>query len=89
MSVKGRERRNAMKVYSHTVEDMTRDANAVKEAVVFALERDGLLNGRAEDVLSKYVVVLHEKGWLGRLFRRFNGEEDKGEGLAVTVTKVV
>lgn len=78
-----------MMVYSMTHEDLNKNANAVKEAILGALERDGLLNKPADDICASYIVTLSEPGWFGRLFKRIRGQEAPKGTLAIDVFKVV
>lgn len=77
-----------MKIYEMELAQMTEMGNTVKETILFALERDGLLNKPATEIASAYAVVLVEPGVLGKLFRKLVGEDQKG-GLKVHVMKVV
>lgn len=58
------------------VADLTKNCNLVKEILLSALERDGLLKKPAAEICQDYAVVLAEPGWLGRLFRKVTGEKD-------------
>ncbi len=75
-----------MNMYSMTEADLTANANAVKEAVLRGLEREGLLKG-ADDLATKYAIVIHKKGFLGKLFDKLTGAGD--DQLAVTFVKIV
>lgn len=62
------------------------NANTIKEILLEGLEKEGLLKGTAKEIGSKYAVVAHKKGWLGKLLGRlFNGA---GEGMDIKVTLV-
>lgn len=77
-----------MQLYTMETSDMQKNANVVKEALLGALEREGLLKESAESIATKYAVVISKPGWLGTLFKRINGTYEKNT-LAVDVVKVV
>jgi hypothetical protein len=74
-------------VHVSSVPELTKNCNVVKEALLEALERDGLLKKPAAEIAQDYAVILAEPGWLGRLFRKVTGEKD-GD-LAVRILKSV
>ena len=78
-----------MNIYSMDLEDLTKSANVIKESLLFALERDGLLKKPAKEVAEAYVVVLHKRGWLGELFRWVWGEDKSENSLKVSIMKSV
>lgn len=78
-----------MMIYSLSCEDLTKHANAIKEALLGALERDGLLKKPAADICASYIVTLTEAGWFGRLFKRMCGQEVPKGSLAIDVFKAV
>jgi hypothetical protein len=57
-----------MTMYSAGIEDMTQNCNVVKEHLLYALERDGLLKEDAEEIAKKYVVVIHKRGYVPVIF---------------------
>jgi hypothetical protein len=57
--------------------EMLKNANAVKEVVLWALEREGLLTKPAAEIGERYAIVLHKKGWFGVLWDKwFDGIKD-------------
>lgn len=74
-------------IYSMTSDDLTANANVVKEQVLAALSRDGLLKAPPEEIAEKYPVVVVKSGILGRLFRKIQGLEPNK--LEVQVLKAV
>jgi hypothetical protein len=77
-------------MYSYTtggVEDLTVKCNLVKEVLLEALERDGLLKKLATEIARDYAVILAEPGWLGRLFRKIAGEKEGS--ISIRIMKVV
>lgn len=51
-------------MYTFTDQDvqLTQNANAIKESLLIALERDGLLKKPATEIAASYVVVIHRQG---------------------------
>lgn len=78
-----------MEVYTVTADNLTQNANVLKEAFLLALERDGLLKKKAEEIAASYVIVARQRGWFGRLFKRLSGEEPKDNQFIVDILKVV
>jgi len=77
-----------MELYSMTLVDLTVHGNGVKEALLHALERDGLLKEGAEAISKKYVVLIHKPSWFGRAIASLIGM-DKKDQLTITVAKIV
>jgi hypothetical protein len=76
-----------MKVALYTDEELQRFANDIKEIVLAALEREGLIVD-AETVAAEYAVIVYRPGWLGRLFDKLRpGAGD--EPLRATVLKTL
>lgn len=65
-----------MRLYTLDVTDLTTNANKIKEEVLLALERDGLLKKPAAEICTSYAVTMNEPGWFGRLFRKVIGEKE-------------
>jgi hypothetical protein len=65
-----------MKIYQFDYEEMTRQANTIKEAVIEGLEKEGLLKGSAKEISEHYVVFVHKRGWLGELFAKWFGDSN-------------
>lgn len=63
-------------VMTSSIEETTQNCNVVKEILLEALERDGLLTKPAAEIAQDYAVILAQPGWLGRLFRKVTGEKD-------------
>lgn len=78
-----------MNIYTLGIDDLNTNANTTKEALLYALERDGLLTKKAEEIAANYTVVVHKKGWLGRLFDKLAKEPSATSDLVVTVLKRV
>jgi len=76
-------------IYSFDAMGLTENANNIKEAVLMAMERNGLLTKPAAEIARDYAVVLHKRGWLGRLFRRICGGEASEDTLAIEIVKKV
>jgi hypothetical protein len=75
-------------LYTMETSDMQKNANIVKEALLGALEREGMLKESGEVIASRYAVVISKPGWLGSVFKRMSGTFEKNM-LAVDVVKVV
>lgn len=76
-----------MTVYSLTTEDMTRDANLVKELLLTKLEKEGLLKKPAAEIAQEYVVTFSKPGWFGSLFDKITGKKEDEGRLIVDVFK--
>ena len=76
-----------MNIYTLGIDDLNTNANTTKETLLYALERDGLLTKKAEEIAANYVVVVHKKGWLGRLFDKLTKDPAPTSDLIVTVLK--
>ncbi len=74
---------NFTTTYMYTEVQMTELANQAKEQIVFALASEGLLKGDPEDISREYVVVLHQKGFFGKIYDRFRGTDKDGTFFAV------
>ena len=64
-----------VQIYSMDIEDMNKNANIVKEALLAALEQDGLLKKPAVEVAEEYAVVISKAGWFGKLWKKLNVDE--------------
>ena len=72
------------KVYSDNVENMTFNANAVKELLFITLEEKGLLKDTAENLSSRFTVIFVNPGVLGRIWSKLRGHQ---EGLIVQIVE--
>lgn len=77
-----------MRTLSMDIEELMKTGNVVKEAVLAALEKDGLLKKPASEIGDSYVVVVAEPRWFGKLFRKVTGKEDEKE-LRIYVMKAL
>jgi hypothetical protein len=73
-------------MYQYTEVQMTELANQAKEQIVFALAGEGLLKGDPEDVAREYVIVLHQRGFFGKMYDKFRGTDKDGTFFAVLKT---
>lgn len=64
-----------MHVYSLDIEDMTQNANIVKEAMLAVLEKEGLLKKPAAEIAAEYAVIISKPGWLGQLFKGIKADD--------------
>lgn len=76
-----------MEIYSLENSDFTRNANVSKEALLKALERDGVIVS-AKELSEKYAVVWKQKGIFGTWWDKFTNDENH-EGWAIQVVKRV
>jgi len=70
-----------------TDEQLTMNANQIKDVVLEALDQEGLLKKSAEEIGSEYAVVIHRKGFFGRFIDKMLHVQ--GERLHITVVKMV
>ena len=53
-------------------------SNQAKEVIMSGLVSEGFLTkDQAQDISYNYAVVIHSKGWMGRLFDKIRGVGDK------------
>lgn len=78
-----------MEIYSMDATDFTQHANQVKEILLDALERDGLLKESAANIAVTYAVVVSKPGWLGSLWKRLTNNKDDKQNLRYDVVKSV
>jgi lipocalin len=67
------------------LDNLTANYNLVKDEVIRALEREGHLNKKANEVAGDYVVVLHEADWYGRMWMKAQGIDPKKDGKALRI----
>lgn len=77
-----------MFVITQDTEDIIRNANVVKEVVLLALEREGLLLKPAAEIGPLYAVVLHKKGWFGQMWDKWFNATEK-DTFKVVMVKIV
>ena len=70
--------------------ELTNFANNVKEQVIHALAREGLLN-HPDNIAGNYAVIIHSKRFLGKIWERLRGmTENTKEGcFYITIVKSV
>lgn len=73
-----------LKLYKFTETELQTMANEIKDMLLQRLEKAKLLKESMDYIGAKYVFVLHEKGWLGRIFEKYFNRENN-EGLAFTI----
>lgn len=76
-----------MQLYSFSSEDLTGNANAIKDTLLEQLERDDLLKSSAEHIAKHYVVVLHKPSAFGKWFASAWSKQAKEE-MRITIVKV-
>lgn len=66
-------------VWTFDLSDLTQTANSIKELLLEDLERRGLLNGTADQLSKRLVIVAHTPNLLGKLLSKILWkDEDKG-----------
>lgn len=63
-----------IETYSFTPTELQNAANVVKESVLTALERDGVI-ADSTALCERYAVVLVSRGWFGRVLDKVFGVE--------------
>lgn len=76
-----------MLMSSMTDEQLTANSNQIKEVIVDFLGKEGLLTKTAEEINQTYAVVLHRRGFFGKVIDKLIGVE--GDRLVITLVKVV
>lgn len=74
--------------YTMSLEELTINANLSKEILLSVLDKEGLLKESAETLNSKYAVVIHPKGFFGKIIDKLRGI-DSSDNLQVSVVKVL
>lgn len=78
-----------MIMYTLGSEDMTQNANIIKEVVLSGLENQGFLKpGQAKELGERYAIVMHKKGWLGQLWDKWF-EGIKEGSFRISFVKIV
>jgi hypothetical protein len=78
-----------MTLYSMSIDDMTENANTVKECLLFTLEREGLLKKPATEIAEEYAIVCSKPGWFGTLWKKLKPNEDTKKNVRYDVVKSV
>jgi hypothetical protein len=76
-----------MLISSMTDEQLPTNANQIKEVIVDFLGKQGLLTKTAEEINQTYALVLHRRGFFGKVIDKLIGVE--GDRLVITLVKVV
>ena len=78
-----------MKLYQYSLEELQALSNQVKEVVASSLVREGFLTEeKREEYLEHYIVMVTERGFIGKAIDRMLGL-DKKEKKGVQVIHVV
>ena len=78
-----------MKLYQYSLEELQALSNQVKEVVASSLVREGFLTEeKREEYLENYIVMVTERGFIGKAIDRMLGL-DKKEKKGVQVIHVV
>jgi len=76
-----------MLISSMTDEQLTSNANQIKDIVIFQLEKEGLLNKPAKEICETYAVILHRRGFFGKIIDKMMGIE--GDRLIISMVKML
>lgn len=78
-----------MKLYQYSLEELQALSNQVKEVVASSLVREGFLTEeKREEYLENYIVMVTERGFIGKAIDRMLGLDTK-EKKGVQVIHVV
>ncbi len=67
-----------MKIYSYTLQDLQSFSNQTKEVVATSLVREGFLTEeQATEFLEKYIVLVTERGFVGKTIDKILGLDKK------------
>lgn len=78
-----------MKLYQYSLEELQALSNQVKEVVASSLVREGFLTEeKREEYLENYIVMVTERGFIGKAIDRMLGL-DKKEKKGVQVIHIV
>lgn len=76
-----------MLVSTMTDDQLTALANSVKEQLLETLADEGALKEEAQALSEKYAVILHRRGFFGRIIDKMFGVSN--DNLLITVVKVL
>jgi hypothetical protein len=76
-------------LYTQDTEEMLQNANAVKETILYALEREGLLKKPAQEIGEAYAIILHKRGWLGKFWLKWFDGVKEGAAIKCDLVKIV
>lgn len=79
----------AIEMYELTREGLTEIANAVKENLLAAMEREKLLTKPASEICEDYAVLITKPGLLGKMFRWIKGEDPPKNGIMVSIMRKI
>jgi len=73
-----------MKIYSYSLQDLQRLSNQVKEVVASSLAREGFLTEeQAKEFLEKYIVLVTERGFVGKAIDKLLNLDKEETGTQV------
>jgi len=76
-----------MYMSSMTDDDLTANSNTIKEIIVNLLEEEGLLTKSAQEINETYAVIIHRRGFFGKIIDKMLGVE--GDKQKITLVKVL
>lgn len=77
------------RICSSDSEEMVTQANIIKDVVLEALEREGLLTKPAKEIGEMYAVVFHKRGWFGACWAKCFGDEKRDNYFRINLLKSV
>lgn len=75
-----------LQAYTFTLLDIQEHANHTKDALLTALEKEGLLKDTAENISSKYIVIIGKKNLFGKIFDKICGINDDKDYYQIVKT---
>lgn len=78
-----------MMIYNLTLEELIRNANIIKEVLIEALAKEGLLKDPKLDpeiLCNRYAVILKPKGLLGDIWDKIQGNV-KDDQIKIEIVK--
>ena len=70
-----------------TDEQLTSNANLIKEVIVAQLEKEGLLTKPAQEICETYAVIMHRRGFFGKIIDKMMGVEH--DRLVISIVKML
>jgi hypothetical protein len=75
--------------YMMDAEELQNFANKVKEILLQRMDAEGHLATGSEELVTKYAVVVHKPGFLGKLLERVQDGKPDPERLTIRIVKIV
>ena len=78
-----------MRMFSYSAEELTGACNDAISNYLVELQKCGIIEMDKYEELSKYRVVIHDKGFFSKLLDKWLGLDKKENSLAITVVKIL